>query len=43
MRMRWWDDITNSSDMSLRKFQETVKNCNAWLATVHMIAELNKT
>ena len=43
MRMRWWDDITNSMDVSLRKLQETVKNYNAWLAAVHVIAELNMT
>ena len=43
MRVRWWDDITNSMDVSLRKLQETVKNYNACLAAVHVIAELNMT
>ena len=34
-RMRWVDDITDSTDMSLSKFQEIVKNRKAWFAAVH--------
>ena len=34
-RMRWLDSIINSMSMRLSKFQEIVKNREAWLAEVH--------
>ena len=33
--MRWLDSITDSMDMNLSKFQETVVNIGAWCAAVH--------
>ena len=34
-RMRWLDGITNSVDMNLSKFQEIVKDREAWHVGIH--------
>ena len=38
-RMRWFDGIIGSKDMSLSKLWEMVKNRETWSAAVHGVAK----
>ena len=38
-RMRWLDGITDSTDTSLSKFQEIVKDRQVWCAAVHGVTK----
>ena len=37
--MRWFDGITDSSDMSLSKLRGIAKEREAWQAAVHRVAK----
>ena len=38
-RMRWWNGITDSMDMSLSKLRDMVKDREVWHAAVHGITK----
>ena len=37
--MKWLDGITDSVDVSLSKFQEIVKDREAWCAAIHGVTK----
>ena len=38
-RMRWWDGITDSMDMSLSKLREIVRDRKTWHAADHGVSK----
>ena len=42
-RMRWLDGITDAMDMNLGKFQEMVRDREAWRAAVHRATKSHTT
>ena len=38
-RMRWWDGISDSIDISLSKLQQIVKDREAWRAAGHGVTK----
>ena len=40
--MRWFDGINDSTDMSLSKPQEMVKNRETWCAAVHGLQRVTR-